>query len=478
MSSSILSDSGQEQPLPAIGCSAAGTADATPYRVDPDPIFAATSSGSHVRPATPGDHPAIHYFLQSIFRGPSAGEFQAQLEDPLYEPTSRLVVRRNHQILAHVRLINRALRFGESLLPITYLADLATLPEHRHRGHATALLAAAERQMRDEGAVLGRLRTAVPRFYRKRGWTVCGRHSYSTARPRDILSFLSSMDAARVPVFDALALDPGSFGEPRRPLSVRLWRHVERAALIRLYDENTPGAYGPLRRTEDYWRWLISRRGYDRIYVAIDGPDKLELDESFDAIVGYAAMKEGRIVELTSSPAHPRAAIELLARACRDAIERDHHTVRLDAPPDDPLHQIVSQAGGRHCYHEAENGEVFMVKLFDPLGFLLRLCPQLHRRAKAARLARPCELGLAYQGEKYCLQITGRDVKLKRGRLGRSYLTCGRNELTQLLLGHVAVNDRVASGRLDASTHVAAEIASVLFPKLPIWHPPLDDLSA
>ena len=59
--------------------------------------------------------------------------------------------------------------------------------------------------------------------------------------------------------------------------------------------------------------------------------DKFELDESLSPIVGYAATREGRIVEIMCSAEHPEASIQLLARACGDAIEKDFFRVRLDA---------------------------------------------------------------------------------------------------------------------------------------------------
>ncbi len=48
----------------------------------------------------------------------------------------------------------------------------------------------------------------------------------------------------------------------------------------------------------------------------------------------------------------------------------------------------------------------------NPIGFLKQLCPELHRRADAAGMTRPCELGLVLDGEKYRLVVSRRSVKL------------------------------------------------------------------
>ncbi len=417
-----------------------------------------------------GDHLLIHQLLMTVFHGPSVDEFLALQDEPLYEPVDRLVVKDAQRILSHVHLTSRLLHFGSLTLPVVELLHLATAPEFRSRGMAKAVLAAAERQMVDRSAVVGTLRTTIPGFFYERGWGICGRHCYSAASARDILAFLRPETPS----------PPVPWRRPPAPLNIRLWRHVEQDALSHLYQMGTTGAYGPLFRSEPYWRWLISRRAYDRIYVAIDGPDDFELDQCVSRIVGYAVMKADRILEVMTAPTHPGARAQLLVRACADAIEHDHHVVRLDSPRDDPLHEIIRRAGGTHHHGEADGGEVFMAKLVDPVRFLSNLCPALGRRASLARLRRPCELGLSLYGgrDKYRLIVSDSGVQLDEGKLPRSFLVCDAPELAQMLLGHLDVHRAVAAGRMEASTAVAVETASILFPQLPCWRPPLDDLPA
>ena len=400
--------------------------------------------------ASVGDHPAIHSFLTSIFRGPSTTEFQAQLENPTYEPIDRLLIKDGDRIVAHLRMASREMRFGTLTLPVGLISDLATLPEYRGHGCASALLREAEKQLLRDGAVLGLLQTDQPRFYARYGWTVSGRHCYSTAGPREILSHLQMREAET-----ALPSQPVLNKErTRQPYNIRLWRHVELAALVRLFSERSAGAYGPLERSDAYWRWLAGRGGHEQVYVAIDGPDKLELDESLARIVGYATTREGRIVETVTSPDHPEASIQLLARTCGDAIERDFHVVRVDAPPGDPIHELLIQAGGQHFHHEADQGMVFMANILKPRRFLKVLARNLSERAKQAGLPRPCQLGLLLNDDKYSLQVSRRGVTLEPGKLGRSYLKCTPYDLRQLLLGHVDVREAAQSGRLGASTRV------------------------
>jgi len=426
-----------------------------------------------VAPASPGDHPLIHQFLVSVFHQPSSTEFQAQLEEPSYEPTHRLLIKDGSQIIAHLRVMNREMQFGDLTLPVGIVSDLATLPEYRGQGCASTLMAAARKLLLDDGAAIGLLATDVPRFYTRLGWFVCGRHCYTASPPRAILSHLTWREGE----------SPGSLGSvlrhtARQRYNIRLWRHVELAALMRLYEENLRGCHGSLARADAYWRWLVTRGGSERIYVAINGPDKFDLDETLAPIVGYAAAREGRIVEINSSSGHEEAAVQLLGRVCGDAIEKDYHRVRVDASPGHSLHQLLMQAGGQHACHEADQGMAFMASVLKPRRFLKWIRSELAERARRAGLPRPCQLGLLINGEKYRLSVSRNAVELTSGTLGRSYLTCTLYEFNQLLMGHLNVRELVGTGKLGVSTQVALEMADALFPHLPLWRPPWDDLPA
>ncbi len=411
-----------------------------------------------------GDHAAIYYFLTPIFQGPSRNEFRASLEDPFYEPHDRLLVRRDSQLVGHVHLTHRVMQFGSQQFPVAGLGWLATAPESRGRGLGSRLLLAAEKHMAQQGALVGFTRTTIPHFFRRTGWALCGRYSYSRADARAVLSGL---------------LDRGLIRRRRRRrLQIRPWRRWEQAALERIYNQNLPRAHGPLERTEAYWQWLIRRQAYDHIYVALDGPDLLDLEEINTRIVGYAVTRGEKIVELFASPDRRRALPELLARTCSDAIEHDRHTVVLHAPPDSPLHKLFRTAGAFRHHHESDRGEVQMARLLNPLKLLRLLCGEMARRAEEAALPRPLELGLLVEGKKYLLEITGQGARAVSRRLGRSYLCLNVADFTRLLLGQLDWHRAPAEGRVEFSTVLARQAAPVLFPSLPLWRPPLDDLLA
>ncbi len=413
-----------------------------------------------LKPAHGGDHPAIFRFLTGIFQGPSQAEFKASLEDPFYEPRDRLLIKQGPQIVGHVHVTHRLMHFGPLQIPAAGLAQLAVLPECRGQGHADRLLAAAEAHMKKTGAMIGLIRTSSPHVFRRTGWDVCVRHSDSRADARDILSGLIDR------------------GLRRRQLHIRPHRRWELPALMRIYDQNLSDAYGPIERTEAYWQWLTRRQAYDQIYMALDGPELMELEEISTRIVGYAVTRGERIVELMTAPNQRRAAAELLARCCRDAIEHDRHGLILHAPEKYFLHKILRDVGEVHHVHESDQGEVMMVRLLDPVKLLELFGTEFSRRARAADLPPSFELGLAVDKRKYCIEFAPGKITIQTQRLGRSYLQLNVADFTRLLLGQLDWPAALADGRLSCSTALAERIGRALFPQLPMWRPPLDDLPA
>ncbi len=427
-----------------------------------------------------GDHPDVYQLLLAVFQGPSREEFYASQDDPTYDPSNRLLVRHNGRLVSHVQLVSRSMNFGPLQLPVDRVTWLATLPEFRSQGFAGTLLEAANRNASSRsfaiqnGSALastaraasnsmptwGMLTTSIPRYFRRSGWAVCGRHSRSRAKARNILGRYWADPALRA-----------------RPLNIRLWRHVELSALMRIYSQNTAGAFGPLVRSEPYWRWLISRKAFDHIIVAIAGPDKLELDEASAPIVGYAVVRQQRVVELLTDPAYPHAGPQLLARACSDAIERDQQEIDLEAPPSDPLHDFVAAADGEFCHREMDDQDVFMVRRPEMIGIARSVATLWESRVRESGALRACELGLLIGADKYLLTVGRRGTRLVAGRLSRNYIACSSTELTRLVLGHSDPAEAIDGGRLVASTQLALEWANLLFPRIPIWQPSWDDLA-
>jgi GNAT superfamily N-acetyltransferase len=391
----------------------------------------------------------------------------AQFDDPYYEPSDRLLVRYSGRVVAHVHLLRRTMYFQGLKVPICQVNRLATLPEHRSRGYARGLLTAADHQMIEDGALAATVQTSTADVFTSCEYVAGGRCGTSRADARAVLGQLSAG-----PLSSPLALPPV-------PLNIRLWRQFELPALQRIYRQNASRLVGPLVRSEAYWRWLISCATFERIYVAIDGPDHLEPEQQGSPIVGYAVVRGQHILELMTTPGHPTAARELLARVCADAIERDCHAVVCHAPGDDSMHGLFARAGGQFHLSEDERNKLLMTRLLrDPVAFATVLCPLLYERARAAPFARPCSLGIDLDGRRLRLKLTRRSARFESGSLGRHYLRLDTPAWTRLVAGHTSAAQLLDEGQAEVSSARAREIVQAVFPSVVFWRPPWDGTTA
>jgi len=426
-----------------------------------------TSSGAAVKrrvrspviPCTASDHVALGNLLREVFGSGFHAEFHASLGDPLYAPRNRLLLRRMGRLIAHVHVTNRIMQFGALSVPVAGLHGLVTAENCRQQGLGTHLLLAAEKHMLRSGALVGLLRTRIPHFFRRTGWALCGGSSVYSASPHAVLARL---------------LEQGLCLRRTARIQVRPWRRWEVDAITRLYREHLPGSCGMLERTRSYWHWLLERRAYDQFYVALDGPDLWDFKETSTRLVGYAAIKGEKILELITVPERRKVAMELLARACGDAVEQDRYRISLHAPPGSPLSVYFRGAMELVPRWSCDSAEFCMARLLDPLGLLRLMGGVFAQRAASAGLGRPLELGLLIDGKKYQVEIAGTG-RATADTLGRSYLRLNVADFTRLILGQLDWDRALADGRLVPSTGLAHDTGRALFPPLPFWRPMLDE---
>ncbi|MFM8985234.1 MAG: GNAT family N-acetyltransferase, partial [Planctomycetia bacterium] len=232
----------------------------------------------HVAPARAGDQSEILQLLSGLPAAPTRAEFHAAVDHPDHDAGNRLVARLGGRIIGHVEIVPRDVLVGDAAVRAAVIDRVAVLPECRGAGHGQKLVQSAEERMRHSGAVLALSRTRIAASFRELGWSVLGRDCATPGRPAEILARLLE-------------------GEPRtgEAVTMRQWRHVELPAILRIYSQNASRFVGPLNRSENYCRWLVSRGAFDSIIVALVGQDRYELHESSARIVGYAIQSGNRV---------------------------------------------------------------------------------------------------------------------------------------------------------------------------------------
>ena len=413
-------------------------------------------------PARAGDQSEILQLLSGLPSPPSRAEFHAAVDHPEHDSANRLVARLAGRIVGHVEIVPRDLLIGSVAVRGAVIDRVAVLPECRGAGHGQRLVRAAEDRMRQMGAVAAFSRTRIAPSFHELGWSVLGRDPATPGRPTDIIARLLEGQSR--------------IGES---VTMRQWRHVELPAILRIYKQNASRFVGPLDRSENYCRWLVSRGAFDSIIVALVGQDRYELHESSARIVGYAIQSGTRVLEIMADPEFAGVEREILARVCAEAIENDRQEITYESSVGDPLHEAV--AGGASLVQGGDR--MIVAKVFQPLDLLMALAPQVAARVMEADIRETVELGLdapSFRGSIIVAEGKGSDCQatVHPGRVGRSYLKLADSELARLLLGQCDPVEAVAAGRMEPSTQMAQKLAGQLFPRQPLWCPMWDDLPA
>ena len=410
----------------------------------------------HVALGNPGDHALVHQLLLAIQQNPTWERFSAWLEDPHYDPSDRILLRRGTQIIGHVHITNRTIYWGGERIVSAGLHDLVALPEYDEPAGTGELLVAAEQRLSEEGVVLALMRTCRPEFYERLGWVALPRDGFSRAGAHDIIAHVTGQPNAE---------------RRERRFRVCIWRHVETEKLAASYASVVSEMFGPVWRNERYWHWLVGRKDHDHILLAETSHSKSGRGRDRQC-VGYAVTRQDRVIELVVLPGYEAAAVSLLARACREIVERGFHTVSVCLPAEHPLHEVLLTAGGQWCVAENKPPGRLVCKIFQFDRYIERMCGMLQRRAREAALGIPCRVGFDVDGRWMNFALTRRSARLDReGPAAPEVprITCSMDMLQRLLMGRLDISAAVENGRLRCSGHAAQAIAAGLFTPLHAW---------
>jgi hypothetical protein len=194
---------------------------------------------------------------------------------------------------------------------------------------------------------------------------------------------------------------------------------------------------------------------------------------------GYAFVKDHKILEIASHPAHPQALRALLGRVRAEALERAYPEVIVHAPPDHPALDPF-RALGKVIDQDDHDGTSSMYHVPNIDRFLNAILPELSRRAVEAGVPLPLELGLTVDDRRWLLHVeaTVPRSRIEPDKLSRRHLTLGAPTLVRLLMGHVGIERAAEEPGFESSTGTALDAARVLFPTRPIWRSPLDSATA
>ncbi|MFN3149615.1 hypothetical protein [Bremerella sp.] len=393
-------------------------------------------------------------------------EFHSQQERPDYDTRERLTFRLGNQIIGHIRCVPQQVWLQGNLVSYLRASEFVMAPEHVDLKNVDAFFRCLDATFdRYPGAfMMHRTSAAMAQRLARFGWVSLSSNFRSKASTEPYLA------SVRGALSEAKPLLPT---RSESGLWIRLMRQVEAEALVSLYENSFQANQIGTPRSTAMWDWLLRRKAFDALYVAIRGGNKLALEDAIDRIAGYAVVKDEKILEVVAQPNEKGVKLPLINRICSDLYEADHQEFHLEAPASDSVHDLLKDIPAAKS---TPPGEEVLVRMPNPIQQLAELAATLHQRAKSRGLEFPLDLGLLIDGEKYCIHLGKRKGSLTDGKLGRSYLELTNTQLVRLILGDLPIGRSLQQGQMVASTQVAANMASKIFDYDPPWFPAIDVL--
>lgn len=333
------------------------------------------------------------------------------------------------EVAGALRLTTEIVRLGEARLKTGGLGWVATDPEHRHKGVATALLQSTLDYMRGHGYHVSML-FGIPNFYHRFG--------YATT----LADYFVTLDAVEAPT-----LLSGKYRtRPVKPGDIR--------AIQRMHAANDVGVACSLIRTAAHFTNKWHR--FQHAHVFTDDQGK---------VVGYvlAAPEEDVFAVQEVGIGDPEVAIDILAFCAQRAQEAFKPRLRFAIPPEHLFAHVLRRYDSTHetrlC--RQRGGMMTFVDLCETLENLI---PEWeHLVAESAIAGERCEVTLLVDGKSFRLRSNRGAIDVSEGA-GRNKFGVTPDELMHLVTGYTHLDDIFYARRRIVSADGQALLAA-LFPK-------------
>jgi hypothetical protein len=217
---------------------------------------------------------------------------------------------------------------------------------------------------------------------------------------------------------------------------------------------------------------------FEQLFVAVNGPPVLDMGDSRATIVGYAAVRGSHVLELLTTRGCRAAVLPLLARMCREAIERGSRQITFHSPATDQLQPLFDAAGARSAEAPGQDAPRLMAQVLSPAKLLREIGPLFLRRVEEANLKLPVQWSLALDRRNYLITLDARGASVTAGKHDQHWMRVADRDLAPMVLGQFDWRQMRAQGRMVVSGELLEEIGPILFPQFTLWAPPLDSSAA
>ena len=389
-----------------------------------------------IRAARPADMPAAYELLSLCFPDARPNLFPRQTDhDSTFRWRHGRVVEVDGAVAGYLRIFDRRMWLRGARLRAAGIGSVATHPDYRCRGLATALLRDTLALLHREGYHLSFLGTEVaPAFYERLGWRTVLQPSHGAP----------AAEAARLP--------------DRPGLTVRPFAPSDLTAVARIHARATRGRTGAVARSLRYWAdhmsWIDDDAG--GFLVGVSGRR--------DIAAFVRSRSERWASTLMVLDAHCRAGAEacmspLLGALGRYAVGQGLKGIQASLP--EGRHPLANAFGELPSAGVTTDVRYpLMMRVVDLPGLLRSLAPLLGERLGATK-APPVSLAFEEDGQRTYLCVGPDGTRMAQRPVGEVVsLTPG--EAVTLLLGQKDVRELLASGAKPPSEGALAALEQLL----------------
>ena len=389
-----------------------------------------------IRAARPADMPAAYEVLSLCFPDARPDAFRRETEhDSTFRWRQGRVVEVDGAVVGYLRIFDRRMWLRGARLRAAGIGSVATHPDYRRRGLATALLRDTLALLHRDGYHLSFLGSEVAAaFYERLGWRIVRQPSHGA------------------PAAEAAAL-PETHG-----LTVRPFAASDLSTVAGIHARATRGRTGSVARSLRYWSDHMS-------WVADDAGGFLVATDARRGIAAYVRSRSERWAStLMVLDAHCRQGAEgdlapLLGALGRYAVSQGLKGIQASLPEGHPLADAFARLPSAGATTEVRYP--FMMRVMNLPDLLRRLAPVLGERMPATKA--PVSLAFEEDGERTYLCVGPEGLRVAARPAGEA-VSVAPGEAVTLLVGQQDLRGVLAPGA-DPPSEGALSTLEQLLPR-------------
>jgi predicted acetyltransferase len=399
-----------------------------------------------IRTPRPEEMDDVLGVMCEAFQLPFATARKLFYKDPYFDASNKRVLIEDGIVASCLSIIPARMWFGEALVDVAGIANVATLQAHRGRGCASCLLTDTISLLKDRGFGVAALLPYSYDFYRPFGWEIGG----VQYRVRTHVSLIRPFIEIR-------------FVRPAVP--------SDQAEVADLYAFNSLHQTGRCERNEKRWSHLFDHVRFKAVFKRseLEGYAFYELENA------TGGPKKLSILELVArNLSAQRGLLSFLASRHTDIQEIELTGSWTDVEKSGlSMHACASGQVGTTM--ETLPGPMF--RIIDLQKLMIALKPNFTGFSGSAIFAIDDQILTPLSLQAVAIEGNGETIEIRVANAGeglRQRISGSVGAWSTVMCGHFSLSDAVSQNLLHPSTKSCAEAAAPLFPRRHPFIPPLD----